>query len=166
MKKSVISRIQFTALILFIILAVLIAPASLQKFVSAQIRTPQELANEARLRKQYHQELKSRLATNDASLFQLSLTELSGIDEPGTLELWQAALQAENPALKAQAWNAYQKIRLDLERKEFIPQLARINASEEDLLQIAKLHGLDTNIWSSVNQETIAAVPVYLVKSF
>jgi carboxypeptidase T len=163
MKTSVISRITFTALILLIILAFLIAPANLYRFALAQVRTSQELATQSRLRDERHRELKSRLTTDDSSLFQLSLTELAGMDEPGTLELWQAALNATDPVLKQQAWDEYQKIRLNLERKEFIPRLARINASEDAILQIAKLNGLETNIWSSLNNETVAAAPIYLL---
>ena len=164
MKKLVVSRIKFSALMLFMILALLIAPASVQKFVLAGInKSPQQLTNEFQLRKQHHRDLKSRLATRDTSLFQRSLAELSTLDEPGTLELWRTALSAEDLALKQQAWNEYEKVRLDLERKEFIPPIARINVSAEDLLQIANRSGLETDIWASANQETIAAAPVYLL---
>jgi murein tripeptide amidase MpaA len=164
MKKFVSCRLFITALILFIPMALFILPANLHWFVSAQaIRTGQQSGNEKLSRQFRHEQLKSRLTANNGEAVRESLNVLKSLDEPGTLALWKTALENTNSALKQEVWNAYQKVRLELERKEMVPQIVRIQATSTEILKIAEQLKLETHIWSSSDKETIAAAPFYLL---
>jgi len=108
-------------------------------------------------------ELKVRLATTNSRQFRDALAALEGLDEPGALNVWRAALNNSDPSLQREAWNRYRSIQSELERKEFVPQVARINASSDEVLQLARSSGLDVTIWSARGDQTFAAVPEYLI---
>jgi murein tripeptide amidase MpaA len=164
MKKFVSRRWFVTAIIFLIFIALFILPANLRWLVPARATGAEQRPGNERLpRQQRHEDLKSRFTTTNAKVFRESLNTLTSLDEPGTLALWKTALQAAGPTLKQEVWKAYQTVRLELERKEVVPQIARIKASAAEVRQIAAQAKLETDIWSSSDQETIAAAPLYLL---
>ncbi|MBI3650219.1 MAG: zinc carboxypeptidase [Acidobacteria bacterium] len=164
MKKSASRRFIAPAALLLLMLTLFLLPTNLRWRVAAQETT--KLYNENLPRPLRQQQLKARLANDDAQEFRQALHFLSTLDEPGALALWQTALDSQDATLKQEAWKAYQNVRLMLERKERVPQLARINASAEALQSVAAELNLDTEVWSSTTNETIAAAPIYLLDQF
>lgn len=153
------------ASIILVSLALLIASAFPRARVSAySSRAKQQVASKdaSRLARQAH--LKSRLASASAIEFEDALATLDSLDEPGALEVWRAALENVNPQLQKQAWSKYRNVQLELARKEFIPQVARINASADEALRVANSSGLEIAIWKTSDSETIAAASPYLIE--
>ena len=111
-----------------------------------------------------HAALKLHLASIHATEFQDSLTVLARLDEQGALDVWRIALSNADPRLRRQAWIRYREVQSELSRKEFVPQIARINAPSAEVSRLAKSSGLDVTIWSTGDVQTIAAVPPYLIE--
>ena len=109
-------------------------------------------------------ELKLRLTSTNSNEFRDALASLASLDEPGALEVWGVALSNADPRLQREAWSGYRSVQLDLARKQFVPQVARINASADEVLRLADSSGLDVTIWSASGTQTYAAAPRYLIE--
>lgn len=115
-------------------------------------------------RRARHAQLQAQLASGRADQFDSALAQLAQLDEPGALDVWRAALANPNPQLQRAAWAQYRPVQATLSRKEFIPQVARINAPSEAVQSLARASDLEVTIWTSNANETVAAVPPYLVE--
>lgn len=115
-------------------------------------------------RRAVQSELKTHLASTSVSEFQQALGILTRLDEPGALDVWRAALKNPDPQLQREAWATYREIQSELQRKEFVPQIARIRASAAEVLRLAESNGLEVNIWSSSGDQSYAAAPPYLIE--
>ncbi len=104
------------------------------------------------------------LASTDEREFGDALSRLAAMDEPGALRLWQSALKNPDPKLRLRAWSLYRERAVRLMRKEIVPQLVRIRADSDRVRELAQKIGLDVTIWSSSDEETIAAAPPFLVE--
>ena len=109
-------------------------------------------------------ELESRLASTRPAEFRTALESLVGLDEIGALDLWRRALNNADPQLKREAWSEYRSIQADLSRKQFVPQIAQIDASSETVRRIAEAAGLQATIWTSSPDRSVAAIPPYLIE--
>jgi len=148
----------------FILLAFLTLPAKWRSLVSAKTSTAkQQLAEARELRHDRQEQMIAAFNASEKQNVRQSLTTLMTLDEPGALKIWQAALKTADPELQREAWAEYQRVRLKLERKEFIPQIARCKASASDITEIAGLAGLDVNVWVSTDNTTLIAAAPYLV---
>jgi len=148
------SRLAVLAVLAGLLLASGISPARADRSKSA-------VGNQASTRRA---QLRQSLSSTQTADFQKSLAELSQIDEPGALDLWQTALNNSDSRLRLQAWVRYRAVQAELSRKQFVPQIARIDASSDDILRIAKSAGLEITIWSTTGGQTVAAVPPYLLE--
>ena len=144
-----------SALFFLALLALLVATANL--FFSAEAARP-DSARRAR-----QSALKARLARASANEFRQALRELAALDEPGALDVWEAALKNPDPQLQKEAWAVFRNVQASLVRKELVPQVASIRARREDLMRAAREAGLDLTVWSESQEETTAAAPVYLL---
>jgi len=115
-------------------------------------------------RRTRHAQLKAQFASGHADQFDNALASLARLDEPGALEVWRAALANPNPQLQRAAWAQYRTVQAELARKEFIPQVARINAPSDAVQRLARASDLDVTVWTATADETVAAVPPYLVE--
>ncbi len=111
-----------------------------------------------------HAELKIHLASTHLPEFQDSLTALSGLDEMGALDVWRIALNNPDQRLRREAWRKYREVQSGLASKQFVPQIARIDAPMDEVLRLASSSGLDVTIWSASDTQTIAAAPPYLIE--
>ena len=111
-----------------------------------------------------HGELKTRLASTRRLEFQTSLAALSRLDEIGSLDLWRVALNNSIPELRSEAWLRYREVQAQLSRKQFVPQIARIAAPQDQVVREAQLTGLEVTVWSAGDNQTVAAVPPYLIE--
>lgn len=153
------------ASIILVAFALLIASAFPRAQVSAySSRGRQQLLSKDANRIARQANLKSQLASASANEFESAFTTLESLDEPGALEVWRAALKNPNPQFQKQVWSKYRDVQLELARKEFIPQVARINAPSDDVLRIANSSGLEFTIWKISDRETIAAASPYLIE--
>ncbi|HKS42605.1 MAG TPA: M14 family metallopeptidase, partial [Blastocatellia bacterium] len=153
------------ASIILIALALLIASAFPRARVSAySSRARQQVMSRDASRIEKQSNLKSRLASASAAEFEDALAALESLDEPGALEVWRAALKNQNPQFQKQAWSKYRNVQSELARKEFIPQIARINAPSDEVLRIANSSGLELTIWKTSGGETVAAASPYLIE--
>ena len=84
------------------------------------------------------------------------------MDEPGAIEVWRSALKHPDAQLRREVWQKYREIAPQLIRKEMVPQVARINASSEELKRIAERAQIETAIWQSGDTFTVAAAPPFL----
>jgi hypothetical protein len=109
-------------------------------------------------------EIRSGVESLESARFLSALTDLAVLDEPGALNIWRVALSNQRADLRAAAWQRYRSIQAELNRKTSVPQVARIIASQEEVLKSASKSGLDATVWVSSPDETIAAVPPYLVE--
>jgi carboxypeptidase T len=107
--------------------------------------------------------LKIHLASTHLPEFQDSLTALSRLDEMGALDVWRIALNNPAPPLRREAWYKYREVQSELSRKQFVPQIARIDAPADEVLRLANSSGLDVTIWSANDTQTVAAAPPYLI---
>lgn len=110
-------------------------------------------------------DLKSRLASSNSNEFRDALTSLTRLDEPGALDVWRVALDNRVPQLQREAWSEYQTVQAELARKQFVPQIARINAPAAEVSQLALKTGLEVTIWSTSGDLTFAAAPRYLIEA-
>src|SRR5262245_4089236 len=107
-------------------------------------------------------ELKVRLASTNPSDFREALADLVRSDEPGALQVWKEALRNPAPGLQREAWEKYRSIQSELVRKEFVPQIARIEATADEVENLAKSIGIEVTIWGTSGNRTFAAAPPYL----
>src|SRR6266567_366304 len=165
MKESALHRGLAVAGIVLAASALLLASGTPPVSVSARATRSHThsigLDDERRVRQA---ELKTHLASTQSTEFQDSLTVLARLDEPGALDVWCIALSNADPRLRRQAWSRYREVQSELSRKEFVPQIARINAPAAEVLRLAKSSGLDVTIWYTGDVQTIAAVPPYLIE--
>ena len=112
-----------------------------------------------------HAELQVHLASTRATEFKDALEVLARLDEPGALDVWRTALSNADPGLQREAWSRYRLVQAELARKQFVPEIARINAPAEDVLRLARSRGIDVTIWSVSAGETVAAVPPFFIES-
>jgi carboxypeptidase T len=115
-------------------------------------------------RRARHDDLRARLASTRSTEFERSLTTLSNLDELGALDVWRTALNNPIPRLRSEAWVRYRDVQAELTRKQFVPQIARIDATAEEIARIASSIGLDVTIWSTADTHIIAAAPPYLIE--
>ncbi|HEY7547301.1 MAG TPA: hypothetical protein VID27_20570, partial [Blastocatellia bacterium] len=108
--------------------------------------------------------LEAQLAATDADQFRDALSRLSSMDEPGALRLWQSALKNPDRKLRLRAWELYRDRAARLIRKETVPQIVRIRASSDRVRELARAIHIDVTVWSSSEEETIAAAPPFLVE--
>lgn len=165
MKKSALNRGLGVACIVLAACALLLASGTPHALVSARATRSHThsigLDDERRAR---HAELKIQLASTHSPEFQDSLTALARLDEQGVLDLWRIALSNADPRLRGQAWSRYREVQSELSRKEFVPQIARINAPAAEVSRLANSSGLDVTIWSASDVQTVAAAPPYLIE--
>ena len=110
-----------------------------------------------------HAELQSRLGSTDLSTFQSSLAALSRMDEPGILDVWQAALNNSDARLRLKAWRRYGEVQAEISRKQYVPRIARIDAPAEKVTALAKEGGYDITIWTSGDNQSVVAAPPYFI---
>jgi murein tripeptide amidase MpaA len=151
-----------TTALLFIAIALIILPANLHWLASAQ--ETGKLYDQSSPRPIRQARLNALLKSNHPEEFRKSLEILATLDEPGALDLWKTALATQDAALKQHAWELYKAVRVQLERKEHVPQVARIQATSDDVLRVAAELRLETDVWSVSDQSTVAAAPIYLLE--
>src|SRR5215216_6692117 len=166
MKKLAPHRLVTAAIILFSI-SLLVASATLSWPVSAySTRARQLTSGEDSGRRARHAQLKARLASKRPGEFQDALVTLSSLDEQGALDLWREALKNTHPQFQKEVWSKFQEVQAELTRKELVPQVSRISAPSRDVLRIAAQSGLEVTVWSANGNETVAAVPPFLIERF
>jgi hypothetical protein len=111
-----------------------------------------------------HALLKKRLSTTDPNEFRSAIRELTSLDEAGALNLWTTALNSRDSQLTDEAWQAYNGVRIQLTRRESVPQVVKIAANSSHLLRVATSADLETMIWKESDDSTIAAAPPFLVE--
>jgi hypothetical protein len=166
MKTNLHNRILALGLAVFAAAPMLLA--NTRSFVSAAAISTRANKNSSfadQQRRAKQADLKARLASLNPRLFHEALTSLASLDEPGALEVWHAALDNNDPQLRRDAWQEYKSVQADLTRKQFIPQIARINAPAAEVLRVASVAGLDAMIWSTVGDLTFASAPRYLIEA-
>ena len=131
--------------------------------VSAQVgRIQHVLAAEDIDRHVKQESLRTRLSSTLKREFQDALADLSALDEPGALEVWESALNNSDRNLRKEVWAAYQEARSRLTRREHVPQVVRVGAPADQIRDLARAVGLEVNIWSQNGDETVVAAPPYL----
>src|SRR5947207_3797338 len=113
-----------------------------------------------------HAQLRVHLASTRATEFKDALELLARLDEPGALDVWRTALSNPDPGLQREAWSRYRLVQAELARKEFVPEIAQIDAPSDEVLRLANSRSIDVTIWSAKAGETVAAVPPFLVEIF
>ncbi|HEV8487364.1 MAG TPA: M14 family metallopeptidase [Blastocatellia bacterium] len=111
-----------------------------------------------------HASIKTRLSSTQAQDFRQALKALASLDEQGALYVWESALAHPDPELRKEAWVAFQASKLELTRKELVPQVARIAGPANEILDLARASGLEANVWSATDNQTIIAAPPYLLE--
>lgn len=140
-----------TAIAIVAPLALLVAGAGLSSRVSARsIRDAQS-------------QLKTHLTSPRSDEFNIALATLVSLDDQGTLDLWEAALANPTPQLRLRAWSEYRAVQSKIVRSELVPQIALIGARAETILRFADEHRLQLSVWSSENDQTVAAAPPRLI---
>jgi murein tripeptide amidase MpaA len=86
------------------------------------------------------------------------------MDEPGVLDVWSTALDNSDDPLRREAWRKYREVQAEILRKQFVPQICRIDATAERVTQLAKEGGYDITIWASLDNQTVAAAPPYFIE--
>src|SRR5215831_4528617 len=109
-------------------------------------------------------ELQARLGSTDVAEFQNSLAALARMDEPGVLDVWQTALNNSDDRLRREAWRKYGDVQAKISRKQYVPQIVRIDASAEKVTALANDGAYDITIWASSDNQTVAAAPPYLIE--
>lgn len=163
MKTNLLNRSLGIGAAVFAAFAILLANTHSFVSVSAasgRVATTSSGQDQRRVR---HADLKGRLASSDSSEFRDALTSLERLDEPGALEVWGAALDNKVPQLQHEAWSRYQTVQAELARKQFVPQIVRVNAPANEVSQLAHTAGLEVTIWSSHGRVTFAAASGYLI---
>src|ERR1044071_2945037 len=147
----------FVAAAAIILLVLVVLPANWHWLASAQ--GTQKRYDESLPRPLRHERLKAQLTSTDANEVRNSLQVLAALDEPGALDLWKTALDTNDAALRREVWDVYKTVRLQLERKEQVPQVVSVEAPSAEVLRAAADLNLEADIWSSSDQETVAAAP-------
>ena len=96
-----------------------------------------------------HARLQVQLASTRATEFKDALEVLVRLDEPGALDVWRTALSNADPGLQREAWSRYRLVQAELARKQFVPEIAQINAPADEILRLANSRGIDVTIWSA-----------------
>lgn len=164
-KRSPHSQI-VAAVVVLAAATLLLAGTSLSTSVSARVGQSKKqslaLSDDRRIKQGA---LQVHLSSANSVEFRQALTELTQLDEPGALDVWQVALKNSQPELQRDAWSAYSLVQAELSRKQFIPQIAYIDASTNEVLSQANRGGFDVTIWSAGTAQTVAAVPPYLIEN-
>jgi hypothetical protein len=159
--RKIFSRRSALAALAVASLALMIANTDISKRVRAQADGKgASVETDSRAR------LKARLSSTRPDEFRDALARLIATDEPGALDVWQPALRNSEPVLRREAWKSFRQIAPHLIRKETVPQIVRIAASSDRVMNLARQSGLDATIWLSSETETIAAVPPFLIERF
>ena len=165
MNKSPLHRRLAVAGIVVAAAALLLASGAPQASVSARPDLSRKHSNshddQHRAR---HAELKIHLASTQVSEFQDSLTTLASLDEVDALDVWRVALNNADTRLRREAWRKYREVQSELSRKQFVPQIARINATADAVTAVANSSGLDVTIWTANDFQTVAAAPPFLIE--
>jgi carboxypeptidase T len=156
LKRRAVGRIA-TLSLLFVLLAFIVASASLSR-VTAFARRTDAARHAGQL------QLEARLRSSRANEFQAALAELVQLDEPGAYNTWRAALEHPDPQLRRLAWREFRAIGSQLARKEFVPQIVRVHAAPDAIRRIAGLYALEFHVWSAQASDTVIAAPPYLVE--
>jgi carboxypeptidase T len=69
-----------------------------------------------------------------------------------------------DPVLKNAAWSRYRLLQAALNRKQSVPQVMRIFAPVAEVLRAARETKIEVVVWSASGDETVAAVPPFLVE--
>ncbi|HSE38110.1 MAG TPA: M14 family metallopeptidase, partial [Blastocatellia bacterium] len=165
MNKGTLQRRMAVAGVVLAASVLLLSSGTLPALVAARSGPPSTnplaLDNDRRAR---HAVLETQLASKRLPEFQESLAELSRLDEIGALDVWRSALNNPDLRLRREAWRRYREVQAELSRKQFVPQIARIDAPADQVLREAASSGLDVNIWSATDAQTVAAAPPYLIE--
>ncbi|MEK6322179.1 MAG: M14 family metallopeptidase [Acidobacteriota bacterium] len=166
MKKRSLHRELMVAGVVLVASALLLASASFSASVPARSSRKQKrfvaVDEERRVRQA---ELQVHLASTRSTEFRDALAALARLDEPGALDVWRTALSNADPGLQREAWSRYRLVQAELTRKQFVPQIAHINAPADEVLRLANSDGIDVSIWSASSTQTVAAVPPFLIES-
>lgn len=157
-------RLNVTLIILFSFALLIAGPLLLSRASAHSSFSRRALAAKDESRRTRQAQLKTRLVSAREGEFENALAELASLDEPGAFELWQAALKNPNSGPQKEAWNKSRSAQLELARKEFIPQVASINAPSDEVLRVAKSIGIELTIWKTNGDETVAAAPAFLIE--
>ena len=158
MKRCAVGRLA-TLLLLFVLPAFFLAAASLSPRVNAA--GPRRFDGRTRVA---HAQLEARLRSARAAEFQAALAELAQLDEPGAYDTWRAALEHPDAQLRQAAWRAFRAVQPQLARKEFVPQIIRVQAAPDEISRVAGPHGLEFHVWTAGTADTVVAAPPYLVE--
>ena len=162
-KSGLQRRVAVTGIVLAAIALLLASGAPPASVAARSSRYSKRSATPQYDRRARHAELKTRLASTRSPEFQDSLATLSRLDEIGALDVWRAALDNPDPRLRRDAWRKYREVQSELSRKQFVPQIASIDATADEVLRTANSNGLDVSIWSGSIAQTVAAAPPYLI---
>ncbi|MEK6299362.1 MAG: M14 family metallopeptidase [Acidobacteriota bacterium] len=111
-----------------------------------------------------HSQLKTNLTSPHREEFNKALESLENLDEQGTLDLWEAALENLSPELRLRAWTRYRLLQPKLVRNELVPRIARIGTGAETIQRLANEDGLVLSVWSSSGDQTVAAASPRLIE--
>ncbi|MCI0485881.1 MAG: M14 family metallopeptidase [Blastocatellia bacterium] len=161
MKKLDLSRSAAVLVLTFALLSLLIASSILYYPLRAQSSRARVFDMDRRTR---HARLAAELSSTRKDEFRQALLALAALDEPGALDVWEAALSNTDPLLQKEAWSKYQEVRNALARKELVPKVARIAAPSSLVLQIASSARMEVNVWSETADETVVAASPYLLE--
>ncbi len=160
--RTLVSHNGAKPLAIIVPIALLLASAALSFPTSANVR--KQLVADDAARQLRHAQLKSELASSRIDELRNALADLATLDEPGALDVWQAALNNPNEQFQKEVWAGYRDVQARLIRNEIVPQVARINATSSEIKRIADSINVDFNIWSANGDETVAAAPPYLIE--
>jgi hypothetical protein len=154
-----------TAIAILAPLALFLPGAHLSTSVSARVgRVHNFLAAEDAQRRARHTALRTRLSSTLKREFRNALIDLSALHEQGALGVWESALKNPDLELRKEAWAAYQEARPQLSRGEQVPQVVRVRAPADEVLDLARAMEFEVNIWSRNDGEPVVAAPPYLVE--
>ena len=166
MKTNLLNRSLALGTAVFAVAAMLVANS--RSFVSASRASTRIEKNSSQpqdQRRARQADLKTRLAASSSSPFRDALTSLASLDEPGALDVWQVALNNQDPQLRRDAWTQYQMVQAELTRKQYVPEIARINAPATEVSRLASQTGLEVTIWATAGDLTFASAPRYLIEA-
>ena len=107
--------------------------------------------------------IRSLLASSNIDKADGALARLTALDEPGALDLWQAALNQADPTVQREAWELFRTVRVGLARNQWVPRIARVGAQIDDLKRLATAWGFDITIWVEEGSQMVVALPPYLI---
>lgn len=127
-------------------------------------RSLEKVSGEDKDRLARHAQLRARLVSASREQFLTALDALVKLDEPGALDVWKTALYNSNPEFKKEAWRRYEAVRGHLTRKELVPQVAQVAAPQSEMMELARSLGIEINVWSASETETVIAAPAYFLE--